>query len=299
MGGDRYPGRLRSGPKKDGVYILKKEIDYQKVKDTFEHIAGHNKQPDLTLTATSCPDDPPGFLAYRDRTQKRHIFKVLKFNKEWQILDMGCGAGRWSFAFAKKSKYVLGIDNSPALLKIAENQARRLSISNVRFIESSIIDVSYPERFDLIFVGGVLLYINDDGLLQLTTNFKDLLKPKSKLVLLESISMKERIVKSDSYEKHLQTPYSAIYRRADEYEVLFEQNGFRLEYENDSMARNLPVLIYRKLAAGRLGKNKVVLAILRLGFNLQAFLDPYLLKFSIFKNRAETHQRFFIFEHSS
>ena len=146
---------------------MKKEIDYQKVKDTFEHIAGHNKQADLTLTATSCPDDPPGFLAYRDRTQKRHIFKVLRFNKEWQILDMGCGAGRWSFAFAREAKCVIGIDNSPALLKIAENQARRLSISNVKFIESSIIDFSCPERFDLIFIGGVLLYINDDELFQL------------------------------------------------------------------------------------------------------------------------------------
>lgn len=277
---------------------MQKEIDYQKVKDTFEHIAGHNRQADLTLTATSCPDDPPGFLAYRDRTQKRHLFKVLKFNREWQILDMGCGAGRWSFAFARKSKYVIGIDNSPALLKIAENQARRLSISNVKFIESSIIDFSCPERFDLIFIGGVLLYINNDELLQLIANSKNLLRPKGKLVLLESISMKERICKSDSYEKHLQTSYSAIYRRADEYKLLFEQNGFRLEYENDTMARNLPIFIYKKLAAGKLEKNKIVLAILRSGFNLQAFLDPYLLKFSIFKNRAETHQRFFIFEYS-
>jgi len=211
---------------------------------------------------------------------------------------MGCGAGRWSFAFAKKSKYIIGMDNSPALLKIAENQARRLSISNVKFMESSIIGFSYPERFDLIFIGGVLLYINDDELLQLTTNFKDLLKPKGKLVLLESISMKERMFKSESYEKHLQTSYSAIYRRADEYKLLFEQNGFGLEYENDTMARNLPILIYKKLAAGKLKKNKIVLAILRLGLNLQAFLDPYLLKFGKFKNRAETHQRFFIFEYS-
>jgi ubiquinone/menaquinone biosynthesis C-methylase UbiE len=277
---------------------LQKEIDHQRVKDTFEHIAWHNKQPDLALTATSCLDDPPGFLAYRDRTQKRHIFKALKFNRQWQILDMGCGAGRWASAFAKKSTYVIGIDNSPALLKIAESQARRLSISKVKFIESSIIDFSYPERFDLIFIGGVLLYINDDELLQLTTNFKDLLKPKGKLVLLESISMKERIFKSYSYQEHLQAPYSAIYRRADEYEVLFGQNGFRLEYENDTMARNLPIFMYKKLAAGKLKKNKIVLAVLRLGFNLQAFLDPYLLKLSIFKNRAETHQRFFIFEYS-
>jgi len=277
---------------------LQKEIDYQKVKDTFEHIAGHNKQPDLALTATVCPDDPPGFLAYRDRTQKRHIFKVLKFNRQWQILDMGCGAGRWSFAFERKAQFVIGVDNSPALLRIAENQARRLSISNVKFIESSIIGFSYSERFDLIFVGAVLLYINDDELSQLITDVKDLLKPKGKLVLLESISMKERICKSASYENHLQTPYSAIYRRADEYKVLFERDGFRLEYENDTMARNLPIFMYKKLAAGKLKKNKIVLAILRLGFNLQAFLDPYLLKLSIFKNRAETHQRFFIFEYS-
>lgn len=277
---------------------MQKEIDYQKVKDTFEYIAEHKQQADLTLTATSCPDDPPGFLKYRDRTQKRHIFKVLRFNRQWQILDVGCGAGRWSFAFAGKSKFVIGIDNSPALLKIAENQAQRLSISNVKFVESSIVDFSCPERFDLIFVGGVLLYINDDELIQLTANFKGLLKPRGKLVLLESISTKERVVKIDSYENHLQAPYSAIYRRADEYKVLFEKDGFRLDYENDTMARSLPIFMYRKLVAERLKRNKIVLALLRLGFGLQAFFDPYLLKFSRFQNRAETHQRFFIFEYS-
>ena len=277
---------------------MRKEIDYQKVKDTFEYIAEHKQQADLTLTATSCPDDPPGFLEYRDRTQKRHIFKVLRFNRQWHVLDMGCGAGRWSFAFAGKSKFVTGIDNSPALLKIAETEAQRLSISNIKFVESSIVDFSCPERFDLIFVGGVLLYINDDELFRLKASFKDLLKPNGKLVLLESISTKERVVKTDSYEKHLQAPYSAIYRRADEYRVLFRRDGFRLEYENDAMARNLPILLYRKLVAGRLKKNKVILAILRLGFGLQTFLDPYLLKFNMFQNRAETHQRFFVFEYS-
>lgn len=276
---------------------MKKEIDYQKVKDTFEHVAEHKQQADLTLTAIVCPDDPPGFLVYRDKAQKRHFFKALKFNKDWLVLDMGCGTGRWAFAFARRFRFVVGVDNSQGLLKLAEKEAKRQSVFNLKFMNSSIIDFSYPEKFDLIFIGSVLLYINDDELPQLITNVKNLLRPKGKLVLLESISLNDKIVKNDVYDEHLQTTYSAIYRRPEEYNALFTSNNFEIIYENDSLPRNFPIFIYNHFIPIHLKRNKMFLVLLKSGLWIQSYLNWYLLKFNIFRNRAETHQRFFIYQY--
>lgn len=275
---------------------MKKDIDYQKVKDFFAGVATHSHCSDLTLAATSCPDNPPGFLLYRDKSHKKHFFKALKINKQWTVLDLGCGTGRWTFAFAKRARFVVGVDNSQALLKLAEQEAKNRSIFNVKFINSSLFDFFYPEKFDLIFFSGVLLYIKDDDLSRVISNIKNLLKPEGKVALLESISIEDKIVKDSVYDERLQTTYSAIYRRPEEYKHLFTRYGFKIEYENDTLARNLSIFIYNHFVPTFLKKHKPIIALLKLGLSIQTYLDPYLLKFNMFRNRAETHQKFFIFK---
>ncbi len=276
---------------------MKKDIDYQKVKEFFEGAVKRSQSPDWTLVATACPDNPPGFLLYRDRSHKRHLFKVLKIKRQWTVLDMGCGTGRWTFAFARRSRFVVGVDNSQSLLKLAEEESKKQSIFNVKFINSSVIDFSYSEKFDLIFVGGVLLYINDGDLPRVIANIKKALKPKGTVVLLESISINEKLIKNGVYDDHLRTAYSAIYRRPEEYNALFTQNAFRIEYENDALARNFPILAYKHFVPVLIKKNRLILALLKLGLGIQVYLNPYLLKFRILKNRAEMHQKFFIFQY--
>ena len=68
-----------------------------------------------------------------------------------QILDLGCGSGviGLSLAAAWPEAQVTLADVSPAALALAQENARELGLSNVRFVETSLFS-HLSERFDLI-----------------------------------------------------------------------------------------------------------------------------------------------------
>lgn len=64
-------------------------------------------------------------------------------------LDLGCGTGSATFAFARAGLRVIGLDRSPEML----NQARAMSETSnldVRFVEGDMIDLPPLGRFDLV-----------------------------------------------------------------------------------------------------------------------------------------------------
>lgn len=77
-------------------------------------------------------------------------------NKSSEILDIGCGPGKYSVEFSKKSKYVTGIDISPNMIKYARENAEKLNIRNISFdaVPWQHIDLNqraWNNRFDLVF----------------------------------------------------------------------------------------------------------------------------------------------------
>ena len=53
-----------------------------------------------------------------------------------RALDFGCGVGRLAIAMARTTNNVTGVDVSPAMLRIAADNARKENISNIQFVES-------------------------------------------------------------------------------------------------------------------------------------------------------------------
>ncbi len=64
------------------------------------------------------------------------IFKALKnFNinfKDKTLLDIGCGTGVYTIHLAKQCKKVDGIDSSMEMLKVLEEDAKNVNISNIK-----------------------------------------------------------------------------------------------------------------------------------------------------------------------
>jgi tRNA (mo5U34)-methyltransferase len=112
--------------------------------------------PDGTQTA---PDHPLGdFPAFKWDQLAGHLPEDLS---GWRALDIGCNAGFYSFALARRGASVLGIDHDPHYLRQARWAAARFGLEErTRFELRTVYDLAgRRERFDLIVFMGVLYHL--------------------------------------------------------------------------------------------------------------------------------------------
>lgn len=77
-------------------------------------------------------------------------------NENSDVLDVGCGAGRYAISIASKAKTVIGIDLSPRMIESANRRAADLRVKNVRFDIADWHDFDvkkqgFEKKFDLVF----------------------------------------------------------------------------------------------------------------------------------------------------
>ena len=87
----------------------------------------------------------------------RSGFNLNSF-KNKKILDIGCGSGRFTIAFAKLgTKLSVGVDLGDEGLKIAKSIAKQNKIKNIRFYKSNVLKLLFKDNsFDFVFCKGVL-----------------------------------------------------------------------------------------------------------------------------------------------
>jgi len=74
------------------------------------------------------------------------------------VLDAGCGGGRWSYGLAKLGARVTAVDTNPSALSATRAALAELN-APAEFVRSSLEDVGQklpPESFDLVWSWGVL-----------------------------------------------------------------------------------------------------------------------------------------------
>lgn len=97
-----------------------------------------------------------------------------------RVLDLLCGAGRWSVFLAEQNTEVLGIDHLPGCTRIADGLCKHFGFSNAEFEAG---DVSYisklpSESFDTVWIYSALQYVERENTLN---ECYRLLKPGGKL----------------------------------------------------------------------------------------------------------------------
>lgn len=80
--------------------------------------------------------------------------------KDFSLLDVGCGSGRYCVALAQKgARNIAGIDFSPAMVAIADRLAQRAHLENkCRFITQDFLNTDFTETFDVVLAMGVFDY---------------------------------------------------------------------------------------------------------------------------------------------
>jgi cytosine/adenosine deaminase-related metal-dependent hydrolase/23S rRNA U2552 (ribose-2'-O)-methylase RlmE/FtsJ len=91
--------------------------------------------------------------------EHRYLLPMLPAVSDHDVLDMGCGSGRWlSYLAAKTPRTLRGIDVSAAMLQAAS----RKNIHGAELVQGSCDATPFPDRsFDLILSSFVLSYLDD------------------------------------------------------------------------------------------------------------------------------------------
>lgn len=121
--------------------------------------------------------------SYSNKIEWPAIKKLVPNLENKEIIDLGCGTGRFSFLFEQfKPKRIIGIDISDKMINMAEDIAKGKN-SRVSFIKSDIENLSniQSNSIDFVFSSTVLHYIkNLEGIMK---EMYRVLKPKGTCIL--------------------------------------------------------------------------------------------------------------------
>lgn len=111
----------------------------------------------------------------------RDFYLSLAGPERQNILDLGCGTGLICDAYAAKGHYVVGVDPSAAMLKVARNKPNG---KEVDWKQSFAQDFACDTAFDLIIMTGhaFQVLIEDDDVFRTLSVMRKHIKPEGRIV---------------------------------------------------------------------------------------------------------------------
>ena len=168
---------------------------------------------------------PSNAVAYRLGKELRTINPWLNaVSKSGRVLDVGCGAGAWVEIFARRYQSVIGVERSHAMVEDAKKRVSQLS--NAQILQGDGRQDLPAGPFDLIFLGGLCMYLGDNDVVALLNSLKSRLSEGGTIILRES-TVREGV-------QFAEGEYQAVYRSVESYQKLFGE----AEISNVDVRRN-------------------------------------------------------------
>lgn len=96
-------------------------------------------------------------------------------------LEIGCGTGSFTRLLARRSDWVLALDLSPQMIRVAKERSRQCS--NIEYQIADVLEMEFPrEQFDCIASIATLHHMPVEKILP---KMQDALKPGGTLILLD------------------------------------------------------------------------------------------------------------------
>jgi len=121
-------------------------------------------------------------------TQRLALKPWLRELGDKQVLDVGCGVGRWSRWMAAHGATVTGVDLSPTMVEEATRRAREEGVGvRCRFLAQDLTELDTGGRYQFILGVTVLQHILDDHRFRIAIQrLADHLAPGGRMVLIEA-----------------------------------------------------------------------------------------------------------------
>ena len=159
---------------------------------------------------------PARAVGYRLGRELRTIGPWLDaVDRSGRVLDVGCGAGAWVEVFANRYGSAVGVERSQLMVEAAKERVAYLSNAEVHQGDGRQDLPDGP--FDLIFLGGLMMYQGDADVVSLLRSLRSRLSEGGAIILRESTVRRGVLA--------LKGEYQVVYRSVDVYQRLFEEAG--------------------------------------------------------------------------
>ncbi len=129
------------------------------------------------------------------------------------LLDLGSGIGCWTEYFAQRFSRVVAVEASQPLYDAL--QARCAPYPNVKTIHGDVMLLEPEDQYDVVFLGGLLMYLNEADVVSLLEKLTASLQPGGVLVCRETTVRQGTTTREGDYQ--------AVYRSVADYQRIFNQ----------------------------------------------------------------------------
>jgi trans-aconitate methyltransferase len=202
------------------------EIDYTKVNRYWEKatpsILGPYMMDDFGFPASAGD--------FRFRAESQVVERLTQDVKlEGAVLDLGSGIGVWAENFARRFSAVTAIEGSRVLFQSL--QKRSADFTNLRTLHCDVMKFEPDGRYDLIFLGGLLMYLNEKDVAALLRKLTQCLQPGGMILCRESTVRENSLT--------LKGDYQVVYRSVSDYQRIFGQSGLGIRHVEQNKAYGL------------------------------------------------------------
>lgn len=202
------------------------EIDYATVNRYWEKASPSILGPYM-MDGFGFPASAGGF---RFRAESRIVRRLARSVKEnGKVLDLGSGIGFWAEDFATRFSRVIAVESSETLYQALEK--RCAPYPNVHPVLGDVMSFEPEGPCDLAFLGGMLMYLNEEDVIALLRRLVTSLEPGGMILCRESTVRGETLA--------LQGDYQVVYRSVTDYGRIFGQCGLRIRH----VERNEPYVL--------------------------------------------------------
>ena len=202
------------------------EIDYAKVNRYWE-------QATPSILGPYMMDDfgfPASAGDFRFRAECRIVRRLtLDVGRDGTVLDLGSGIGVWAEDFAHRFSLVTAVEGSRTLFQSL--QRRCAPYPNLRPIHGDVITFEPDARYDLVFLGGLLMYLNERDVIALLRKLVPCIEPGGMILCRESTVRGNAVA--------LKGDYQVVYRSVSDYGRIFGQCGLTIRH----VERNEPYVL--------------------------------------------------------
>jgi ubiquinone/menaquinone biosynthesis C-methylase UbiE len=201
------------------------------------------KKKHLTNEAISSLEEDPILSNLRIQTEISKIMPIIeeRVNSKSSILDLGGGAGQWALRFSSLVKEVTLVEFSDTMINLAIQSAADKKAHNISFYHSDAQNFIQPYSYDLIWISGLLIYLDDIECESVIKNSYEMLDSDGRILLRDGTGIGTKHEIRNQFSSSLQLEYSATYRTNDEYKDLFFKHGFELVSSQDMFENGSPL----------------------------------------------------------